>query len=349
MTRQTVPAQYDAEGAPHRPTGHRATTPAFSSLLETDTIVYAQLGVQHPADRGAAARTLAALDHALAGPHGPVAVDRAVHVDPLGHHDEIAMAYWPEPDAYAAWAAETAAGVFAEVPTGEVGVWREVLTIPRTRIQTIHSSDRRGQGVTHFAPVHPTDVHEYEGAARDRIPAARHDALAPTISGLCRADRPSRGERVAVRAPDNVCFIRSGQDWSQCGDGERGAYLDEVAPALRRGTDYLRDAGPQAGCISGRFAQELGADGRPVEKTCFLGFFVSLEHLERWSWSHETHDAIFASFMRHVAAHGGAIDLALWGEVSVLTSDAVELEYLNCHPHTGFLTYGTEGASHGAR
>ena len=271
------------------PTGHKPNAPAWSAqILPTHpTVVYAQLGVRGE-DPQLFERLLAA------AADGPAHVDRAEFVDEAGHRNDLLLAYWPSPEAYERWDGHR---LFAEAPAG---LWREVLTIPAERFETLHSTDRRGQGVSSFCPIHPTDVHEYDGAARDRI---------------------------AVTEGEGLCFIRTAQDWSACGPAERERYLGEVAPALERGALFLRDNPVETGCVSGRFVRELTLDGEPLDRTCFLGFFTSLAHLERWTWSHETHAAIFGSFMDMVAAQGFQIDLALWHEVCVLPADALHAEY----------------------
>jgi len=44
-------------------------------------------------------------------------------------------------------------------------------------------------------------------------------------------------------AHDNLCLIRSGQDWSDTETSERKLYLEDVEPVLREGMDFLRDEG----------------------------------------------------------------------------------------------------------
>lgn len=52
--------------------------------------------------------------------------------------------------------------------------------------------------------------HAYWGGMRDRIPLSQTDAMTPGgAPELIRA-----GARLRVVAHDNLCLIRSGQDWS---------------------------------------------------------------------------------------------------------------------------------------
>jgi Haem-containing dehydratase len=324
------PAQLDADGAPHRPPGHSPNVPAWTAVPADprSRVVYAQFGVQHPGSEASPAGTALAarLRGLLAGDHAPAVVDLAYEIDPAGHRNDVVIAYWATPAEELAWRERDDVGRLWSAPLdGAIGLWRELLRIPADRFETLHSTDRGGQGVSGFTAIEPTRVHEYNGAARDRIAASRHDPL----------DRAPRAQDAGAPAPDNVCFIRTAQDWSRCAGPERAIYLEHVAPALERGTRFLQDHPAETGCLSGRFVREVDADGAPLDRSCFLAFFASLGDLERWTWSHETHAAIFGSFMDLVVERGGVIDLALWHEVCVLDGDSVEIEYRNCHSGTG--------------
>ncbi|HZE04625.1 MAG TPA: phenylacetaldoxime dehydratase family protein [Solirubrobacteraceae bacterium] len=337
-----LPAQIDAERAPHRPAGHRPHAPAWTAVLcgRQQTIVYSQLGVQHPGAEPSLAglKLLQALRTLLSGPCGPAVLDFAVEIDDGGHRNDLLLAYWTSAVEERRWRArDDVARLWTSELADGVGLWREALTIAADRLETLYSTDRGAQGVSSFAAVAPTTVHEYDGAARDRIARSRVDAL-QRVAMIPRNEPSGSGERVLrPRSPENICFIRTAQDWSRCGGEEREIYLGHVAPALERGARFLRHHPAETGCLSGRFVRELDPDGAPAERTCFLGYFASLGDLERWTWSHETHAAIFGSFMDLVAQRGGEIALALWHEVCVLPSESVELEYRNCHPQTGLV------------
>ena len=72
------------------------------------------------------------------------------------------------------------------------------------------------------------------------------------------------GDRLRVKPHDNICLIRSGQDWSDTASAERKMYLDDVEPVLREGMEFLRDEGRSIGCFANRYMTVLDRDGQPV-------------------------------------------------------------------------------------
>lgn len=112
------------------------------------------------------------------------------------------------------------------------------------RYETLFSAADQLEGVGTLAPAISGAIqeHAYWGGARDRIPLSQDDAMTPAGSPVVEVDGPVR----RVRPADNVCLIRSGQDWTQTEGAERRMYLEEVEPVLRAGMDFLRDDGPAA-------------------------------------------------------------------------------------------------------
>jgi phenylacetaldoxime dehydratase/aldoxime dehydratase len=336
----TTPVQLDAATAPHRPAGHQPVAPAWTAL-PTAPMVLAQLAVQSAPDDPGAATAFAQLAALLDGVRHDVVEEQ----DRDGFVNRIALAYWDDLGAYETWAAQPAVRALWEdadpAAMGAIGRWRELAAVAPERIETLHSSGELGptQGSAQLSRIAPTDVHEYPGGMRDRMAISREDPLDGVAVPPQRAV-DSRGRRIVVDAPRNACFIRTAQDWSGCGEAERARYLDHVEPTLRRGAEYLAGAPEESGCISARFAREPGQD-----HSCVLAWFASLADLERWTHSHPTHQAILNEFFGLVELGGGQIELALWHEVFTLPAGAARLEYLNCHPRTGFLPSYTEERS----
>lgn len=333
-------AAIDTDAAPNRPAGHRPNAPAWTSPTPANAVLEL-IAVQYPDGHPQPELLRAPLERAVTLPHAPGQVDRAMHVDASGHRNDIMLCYWSDAGEHRRWAAQPGvADLWAgQEPTAPgVGRWREVLGLQGERLETLDSSDDAGRGLAALGAPQPTGVHEYWGAMRDRIPVSHDDPLnGDAVATVPAAGRSQTGGPRVVQAPENVCFIRTGQDWSATRDRERATYERSVAPVLEQGADFLRDHPDETGCLAARMVREADEQWRPQDRSCVLAYFRSLGHLERWTWSHPTHMAIFDAFMALVAEEGDGVQLRLWHEVAVLTSGTLSLEYHGCDPHTGLL------------
>jgi aldoxime dehydratase len=168
---------------------------------------------------------------------------------------------------------------------------------------------------------------------RDRIPLSQTSDMVPDGSPRVVRD----GARIRVLPHDNLCLIRSGQDWSDTEAVERAMYLDDVEPVLRDGMDFLRDNGASIGCYSNRYVNVITMDGEATEKSYGMSWWKSLAALERWAESHPTHVRIFGAAMTYLSTLGPAAKLRLYHEVTVARADEQYFEYVNCHLQTGML------------
>ena len=284
----------------YRPEGHTPQVPAWTAVGLPEETVYSMLFASSLGETTAAYRLLAAL---TAGDGAPAHLERARVVD--DDPATVFLGYWDDPAAYRRWRDRPEVVAALALP----GVLEEAAVIPADRWETLHSTDEVTPGVRSLSPVKPTDVHEYWGAARDRIPASASSDLA------FEPDTP---------LPANLCLIRSGQIWHHCGEDERTLYFEQVVPSLSAGIEFLA-RNPDTGCISSRFLREQTLDGEDLDSTSFVGWFRDLASLEAWSRSHPTHLAIFNSFLSMVDKLGGQIQLRLWHEVSVLPGGGVTL------------------------
>jgi aldoxime dehydratase len=142
-----------------------------------------------------------------------------------------------------------------------------------------------------------------------------------------------------LAAPENLCLIRSAQDWSACQGEERESYLRDVHPILAQGMRFLMDNPAETGCLTCRFIEQLTDDGGANDKTFGMAYFLDMSRLEAWSRSHPTHLAIFNSFLSLAERLGNAITLRLWHEVAALPAAGTRLEYINCDRRTGLLPF----------
>ncbi len=321
--------------------------PAFSADFDdgVDRVVMAYYGVDGDAqDRAHFADWLLAMCQAE---NRPVVVNRASYTAKDGRVSDVFILYWLDSDAFYRWEQRPEIQSWwlsSDRLIGTAGYWREVWSPPLSYLETlISSTEPVGLAEAKTAIGGPVREHAYWGAARDRIPVSASDALNPEMADLEPSDVSpkiaSLGRRLRVRPAGNVCLIRSGQNWTDCGPEELDLYMEDVYPVFRAGMNFLRDNPLETGCLSCRFMEQLTIEGETQQKTFATAAFLSLGHLERWAKSHPTHLAIFKSFHELVHKRNFAVDLKLWHEVAVMPAGASVAEYINCRPETGLLPY----------
>jgi len=321
------------------PDDYQPPYPAFVARHDAAVkqVVMAYFGAQQEgAATGGFAVALGWIAGRFAAPNGPRHWDRAAYVDEAGCSTTVSVAYWDDKDAFNAWfagARDGWTGGKAEFPG--VGTFVEVLSPAVEHYETLFSSLGRPEGVAVLSDRLSGDImeHAYWGGMRDRIPASQTSELAP--SGQPSLVR--NGASVRVRPHENICLIRSGQDWSDTDAAERQMYLQDVEPVLRAGMDFLRDEGAAIGCFANRYMTIVDRDGKPTEKTYGMSWWKSLAALERWSESHPTHVRIFGAAMQYLSQLGPAARLRLYHEVTVAKAADQFFEYRNCHGKTGML------------
>jgi aldoxime dehydratase len=312
--------------------------PSFVARHKPDVtrVVMAYFGIQYRGERPKpASAALSAISAAL-GDSGPGHWDRATYVDGAGYSTVLSIAYWDEPSAFDSWFAVHGGEWTSDARAGDgVGYFTELLRPSVQRYETLFSANDRAEGIAVLADTMSDGVqeHAYWGGARDRIPLSQTDELAPLGAPEVVGD----GVRRRVLPQENLCLIRSGQDWSDTDADERAMYLQDVEPVLRAGMDFLRDDGLAIGCYANRYMTVVDRDGMAMDKTFGMSWWRSLAALERWAESHPTHVAIFGAAMKYLSTLGPAAKLKLYHEVTVAAADEQHFEYLNCHDGTGLL------------
>ena len=215
-------------------------------------VVMAYFGLQtRGAPSVAAEQALARLASDFNTPDRPTHWDRASYIDEAGFANIVTVAYWDDRQKFDRWFP-----VARERWTGEqrtnngFGTFIEALYPSVEGYETLFSSLGRPEGVAVLADGMSGEIleHAYWGGMRDRIPLSQTSEMAP--SGAPRAIRD--GARIRIVPHDNLCLIRSGQDWGDTEAAERKMYLGDVEPVLREGIDFLRDQGRSIGCYANR-------------------------------------------------------------------------------------------------
>ncbi|WP_407156626.1 phenylacetaldoxime dehydratase family protein [Bradyrhizobium sp. STM 3557] len=297
-------------------------------------VVMAYFGLQYQGEAPpAAASALGDIAARFADAQGPAHWDRAQYFDQAGYSNVVSVAYWDDAAKFDTWF-DAAREAWTGRANG-IGRYIEVLRPAVARYETLFSSPDRAEGVAVMAEGMSGEVqeHAYWGGMRDRIPLSQTDEMAPGGKPALERD----GSRLRIVPHDNLCLIRSGQDWSDTDAAERKLYLEEVEPVLREGMDFLRDDGVRIGCYTNRYMRVLGADGSPTEKSYGQSWWHSLAALERWAESHPTHVRIFGAAMKYLSTLGPAAKLRLYHEVTVAAAAEQFFEYRDCHARTGML------------
>lgn len=320
--------------------------PMFVGRADTDLtqVVMAYLGVQfHEEYRQKAVVAMQHMVDSFNLDNGPDHHDMTFHVDNQGFGNFIVVGYWRDPSAYCRWMRLPEIEQWwssDERLDEELGYFREIIAPRAEQFETLYAfkEDLPGVGALMDNLSGEIQEHGYWGSVRDRIPASQNDWLQPGGELRIIAGDPAAGGRVVVQGHDNITLIRSGQDWAEADEQERQLYFNEMLPPLQAGMDFLRDEGHAHGCYSNRFVRNVDRDGNLLDIAYDIGFWRSLDRLERWAESHPTHLRIFTTFFKVVT---GLQKLRLYHEVSVSDARFQTFEYINCHPGTGMMRDAT--------
>ncbi|MCL2916021.1 phenylacetaldoxime dehydratase family protein [Shewanella corallii] len=282
--------------------------------------------------------------NALNANHGPLRIEQGTFTDNAGVSNHLYIAYWLASEYQQWWncAANNQWWRDEQREQEGVGFFREIISMPIERFETLHSTTTpHGISTTAQTLEGPIMEHGYAGAMRDRIPLSATESLQNQFDASVQfqATRNTNNKRVIVTPPENLCVIRSGQNWSECDEEQKRMYLSKVHPTLKKGMAFLQNNPAKSGCLSMRFVDVKDENWQPMEQSFGLGLATDIYAFEEWAKSHATHLAIFERFMEMVMTFGDNLQLKLWHEVSVLPAEECEFEYINCHPETGLLKY----------
>src|SRR3984893_11380270 len=186
VSRRTEPTRMKPDWHPPYPSFVARFTPSVARVAMAYFGVQYRSGSEPPAIARAALVDLAA---ACSGPDGPGWADRAAYVDEAGYDTVITIAYWDDPGRHERWSADARAmWLGARHASGDAGFFLESVRPSTARCETLFSNDRL-EGVARLAGTLSGEVaeHAYWGGARDRLPLAQTDPLAP--------GDPPRGDR----------------------------------------------------------------------------------------------------------------------------------------------------------
>jgi hypothetical protein len=285
-----------------------------------------------------------ALRELFALPDGPGWVERAHYVDTEGYHCDILLAYWVGREAFQRWNNSAAvSGWWAALPldpASDVGVWREVMSAYKDRFQYAAGTEEKASAAA-LLPMVGSKKFGYWGSYRDRLPASRSDNFASPYKAMPdQVERETKGKRIRIATPDNICFIREGQGWERCLEEERAIWSDKMEKVVEQWVQALQENPKETGGLSIRFCREQNVEtGVERGKQSQFGFLLSLGHIEKAARTHATHLCVRSSFIDMYTEPKFSPQMHVWVEVQVLKKDELDAQYVNCHPKTGLLPY----------
>jgi heme-degrading monooxygenase HmoA len=312
-------------------------------------VVFAQFGVQANG-QGHGEDFIKEMRALFSAADGPIRVERCHGFNTAGIHEDILMTYWTHKEDYERWYASAAfTSWWSELPNeGPLGYWRENMTPDVDHVGFIGfglEADRL-VGCTHAMGAVPSQKWGYWGNYRDRFAASKHDRLESPLGTELPEPvvRDTRGRRVKIIAPHNLCFVREGQESTYITTAtERELWDVQLKPALDKWIEYLMQNPRLSGAAVTRNTIEQDLEtGEDKEKYTELSYLLTLRHLERASRTQPSHVALYNTYMGmldELAESGVPTALMTWVEQHILEEGCLDAEYINCHPNSGLLPW----------
>ncbi|PQE08891.1 heme-containing dehydratase protein [Rutstroemia sp. NJR-2017a BVV2] len=334
-------------------------------LADTDNVeskfTYAIFGIQYESLTPTKTSLISTLHGLLSSSAG--------HVDTLGDEDHgvsrpgpkttTFVAYWLHSEDYDKLSESQVFKNFWDNLADDAGVWREVMTVPRSRYM-FAASQNINWGLASMLDLKPSTDEGYWGVYRHRLSETPDSFTDPTdtftspyVTTYKPTEKPSIDiprsfsttllpGRVKVRIPDNLCFVREGQRQRGVPADEREDWIARVSPHARSWITHLDEERNKNGVISFSTHVEDSIPGeKPSEdaETDQLAYFLDLAHFELAGRSHRGHVTLRKTVME-LYGPGGKWNQGkseLFVELCVLKSGDLVAEYIGCAEGTGLL------------
>lgn len=342
--------EYDRTVPERRPSGHQPAAPrnALRWTKPISAIISDYFAIQAvKLEKAQQDAFFQRARNAFSEPHGPDCSEIMSTMDEAGYTNAVVVAYWTDPVRHARWEQLSSLTAWLRDDdrlTATYGVWRETISVPYDRHETIYSENwyKIGIGRTENSTIVPITDNGYFGAARDRIPLSAIDLLESPyddIESMPRAKSTviGKGQRLSVRAPVNMVTLRSGQYWAHANGEQLDDYVENMQPRLMAGMDHLRTHKEETGTLTLRVLTNLDEAGDELRETSTMAHFLSMAHLEKWAASHKTHLNIYKHAIAMKRKYKEDRELVTWHELFVSVS--ATFEYVNCHPGSGLLPF----------
>lgn len=287
------------------------------------------------------------------------------------------VAYWKDSGAYQTWRESNAFRDFWDSLPDDAGVWREVMTVPKSRYM-FAANQYETSGLATMLGLKESSDEGYWGVYRHRLhdnpdqytdPADTFTTpLATTTKAKPDSDKavvnletsfPNAvrlGRVKLTKLPDNLCFCREGQRQPHFGKEELETWLDMLAPYAQSWMNHLNTARNRNGVVS--FTMHVGHENpvpsqkreidpledlslptKAVAEANQLMYFLDMAHFEQAGRSFKDHVKLRQRTFDLYGPDGKHSNgkLSLFVELCVLKSGDLEAEYIGCREGTGLM------------
>ena len=310
---------------------------------EVAHLLFAMYGIQSPHE-SMRDDFIIALSQLFDNLSSPVRLERCRFIDQNHSDCDMLLAYCADAETFSNWwRTPVVQQSWQELTTQtdeDTGYWREVLVTDKRRFNYAAGVEDQVASAA-VLPLKPSNTFGYWGAYRDRLPASTEDEFLSDFANVPSIrEHETKGRRLRVKIPDNLCLIREGQGWGNCGAEEKSVWDQHMADVVDEWVDFLGNEPHETGCLSVRKCQEVEVlEGLAQPRQCQIAFLLSLGHIEQAARTHSTHLAVHKSFIQMYQEPKFEPKMHVWVEVHILKQNDLFTEYVNCHNKTGLLPY----------
>jgi hypothetical protein len=304
--------------------------------------------------------------------------DESHGVPRQGPHSTTFVAYWLKSADYSQWKDAPEVGQFWDNLPDDAGVWREVMTVPKSRYM-FAANQSETSGLATLLGLKQSSNEGYWGVYRNRLsenPDEHTDPKDVFTSPLvtctkAKAESPGqvvdlakapeshaiRQGRVKItKIPDNLAYCREGQRQPHLPKEELETWKEKLAPYALSWMKHLDAERNKNGVVSFTFnighepaasPRKLDADleevtSEEVAEANQLMYFLDLAHFELAGRSFKDHVKLRNTTFEMYGPggkHSEGGKLSIWVELCILKSGDLEAEYIGCREGTGLMLF----------
>ncbi|KAI9647414.1 hypothetical protein NHQ30_003799 [Ciborinia camelliae] len=238
------------------------------------------------------------------------------------------VAYWLSSTSYESWKGSSPVKEFWASLPADAGVWREVMTVPKSRF-TFASSQPVASAMGTLLPLKQSDDEGYWGVYRHRLSETPDSHTDPSDTFTSPYVTPTKAKpnetrkiidipstrsakiklgRVTIsNPPENLIFVREGQRQPHIPPAETEAWLKQINPHAQSWISHLATArnkngvvaftthigqeNPTPEIVNEKFdpSADLELDTNAIAEANQLAYFLDLAHFEQAGRSHKGH------------------------------------------------------------